>query len=122
MLELFFILIILALIGLPIIVIATENSGKCANRQTYILVFLIYVLSMIVVRYSLAAGAPREIIYLEMPIILALLVWLFRATVQRVRDMGRSKALAYVAVIPLVGTLFQIYLTFPASAPKPNTH
>ncbi len=122
MLELFFffLLIPLVVIGLPVTVIATENSGKRTYRQTYIVAFLIYVLSMIVVRFSYAVGMPREIMFLEALIVLALFVWLLRATVQRSRDMGRSKSLAYVAAIPLVGLFFQLYLTFPASVARPD--
>jgi uncharacterized membrane protein YhaH (DUF805 family) len=40
--------------------------------------------------------------------------------VQRVRDMGKPKSLAYVAVVPIIGFLFQLYLTFPGSVSRPG--
>jgi uncharacterized membrane protein YhaH (DUF805 family) len=116
----FFLSIPLLLIGLPCLVIATENSGKCADRQTYIIVLLIYVVSIIAIRYSMMARAPTAIIALEALAGIALTIWLLRVMVQRVRDMGKSKSLAYVAVVPIIGFLFQLYLTFPASVSRPG--
>ena len=46
MLEPVFLLVLVVPIVLPIVVIATENSGKRANRQAYTLVFLIFVASI----------------------------------------------------------------------------
>jgi uncharacterized membrane protein YhaH (DUF805 family) len=112
---LFFFSIPLLLIGLPCLAIATENSGKCADRQTYIIVLLIYVVSIIAIRYSMIVRAPMEIIALEALAGIALTIWLLRVMVQRVRDMGKPKSLSYVAVVPIIGFLFQLYLTFPDS-------
>lgn len=117
---LFFLLISLILIAVPLVAIATENSGRRADQQAYIVVLLIYVVSMIVIRYSLMAGAPIAIMAAEMLAGLVLTVRLLRITVQRVRDMGKPKAMAYVAALPVIGFLFQLYLTFPASASRPD--
>lgn len=122
MLETLFFVLVAVAVGLPVIVIATENSGKRADRKTYIVILLIWVLATIAAQFSLAFQVPRLLVLIEALILLALSVWVFRVTVQRVRDMGKPKTLAYVAAIPLVGLLFQLYLTFPASSSDANDH
>ena len=50
----------------------------------------------------------------------SLAVWIYflRVLVQRVRDAGHRKSLAYLAVLPVLNLIFFIYLLFPSSATR----
>jgi len=46
---------------------------------------------------------------------IAITIWFYRLIVQRVRDAGQRKGIAYLACIPIANLLFFIYLLFPGT-------
>src|SRR5262245_33981186 len=107
MLEIFIFGVLAIFLILPIIIIATENSGKRADRQTYSIAYVAFIIFHVFARYAIQLQIPRAVSFVLVAISVALLIWLFRSTVQRIRDMGRPKAVAYIAAIPIIGLLFQ---------------
>jgi hypothetical protein len=115
MIGLAFFALIAIILVLPAIVVALENSGKRVGRSEYAGGFAVFIVSALVGRYMINEGAPMVALFIASAISLVISVWFYRLMVQRTRDLGRAKAVAFIGAIPLVGMLFQLYLLFPES-------
>ncbi len=109
-------IILVVAIGLPIIIIATENSDRTLSRQRYLYRVLTFVglilLSSVLNQLPGDSGAGQLISGLADLAAFAYGLYFYRPIVQRLRDAGRGKALAYVAIIPLLNIIIPIYLLF----------
>jgi uncharacterized membrane protein YhaH (DUF805 family) len=108
-------LIVLLVLAFPAIVVATERSGKRASRSIFALglgVVLFYAClpDVLWLFFDVQIGNLIGLIWL---VGIALTVWFYRLIVQRARDAGHSKIIAYLACVPAVNLFVYIYLLFP---------
>ena len=110
------VLIIVAFLALPIIAIWTEKSDRRLKRGQFAKRFLGLWFAVIVLEIVLITtldGQDRLVgALLTMGISICAVFPLFRWLVQRARDTGMSKAVVYLAIIPLVNLIILIYLLF----------
>lgn len=117
------VILILLILAVPAIPIALENSKKRLNNNEFIswIFFVVGANVISSVINNLTSGANP---YISLALSLATLaliviVWIgfSRAVVRRVRDAGMHKNYAYISVIPLIATVFIIFLLFKGSQP-----
>lgn len=130
--ELFLILgLILLLFGAPLLAVATERSqGRLSVPRFLLRVLVLGACSFFVFFFSqaipwdyLANGQAHKLSFL-MALILAecvLIFFCFRFIVQRARDAGYGKKLAYLAVVPGLNALVIIPLLIKGSRPIAET-
>jgi hypothetical protein len=110
-------LIVILIIASPAIVVATERSDKRSSRGKFAiaLVIMFAVLSLRDIFYLFLDIDPSSVsgIFTLASIITA--IWFYRVIVQRVRDAGFSKKIAYLSCIPIINLAFFLYLLFPGS-------
>ena len=114
-------LIVLLVFGVPVVAVATERSGRAIPRGKYALwwvgLFAYGAIAKVVIDSGVLVDESAAVFVLVYFLGLALLLFLYnRAVVQRLRDAGHGKALAYVGVVPFVNLLLAIYLLFRPSA------
>lgn len=100
----------LGLVALPVILISLADNEQRADRRRFALAFL-------VVAAATAACAAMKWIEpaFKLPALLLWLgiyAWFGRVTVQRLNDLGRSRKLAFLLLVPYVNFAFAAYLLF----------
>jgi uncharacterized membrane protein YhaH (DUF805 family) len=104
------------------VAVATERSGHRAGRTKYLVAFLIGLIGPFVVAALLnqlnGISADSGLFLACAVIWIVCQIWFYRVLVSRARDAGHTKALAYSAVVPMVGSIICIYLLFPESKPS----
>ncbi len=112
-------LIVVVVLAFPALIIALENSGALATRRKYGAA-LVSTFAITVLGNYLAPLAPDSQGVGVAVALTTLAVWIYftRVLVQRVRDAGHPKALAYLAVLPIANLVFFAYLLFPGSAAR----
>jgi uncharacterized membrane protein YhaH (DUF805 family) len=112
-------LIVVVILAFPAIIIALENTSELASRRKYgaalVSAFAVSVLGNYLT--PLAADSQGAGVAVGLTI-LAVWIYFTRVLVQRVRDAGHPKALAYLAVLPIANLVFFAYLLFPSSAAR----
>jgi hypothetical protein len=108
-------LIVLLSVAFPVIVVATERSSKRASRSMFalglgIVLFYAGLPDVLWLFYGFQLGDFLGLFWL---IGITLTIWFYRLTVQRARDAGHSKAIAYWACVPVLNLLIYLYLLFP---------
>src|SRR4029453_14502520 len=95
-------LTLLLLIGVPLVTIATEHSGKRAGRWMFAasLVVMLLVLSTIDILWLFFDITIRPLNWMLTLMSIGAAIWFFRTLVQRLRDAGYPKGLAYISCIP----------------------
>ena len=113
-------LIIVAFLALPIIAIWTERSDRRLKRGQFAKRFFGLWFAVIVLEIVLMTtldGQDKLVgALLTMGISICAVFPLFRWLVQRARDTGMSKAVVYLAIIPLVNLIILIYLLLKKTA------
>lgn len=109
--------IVLLMLAFPAIIVATERSGKRANRGKFAVGLLIVLglaclPDLLWLFFNVRLEGLQGLLFLAG---IALTVWFYRLIVQRARDAGHSKAVAYLACVPVVNLLICIYLLFPGA-------
>ena len=114
------VLIIVAFLALPIIAIWTEKSDRRLKRGQFAKRFLGLWFAVIVLEIVLITtldGQDRLVgALLTMGISICAVFPLFRWLVQRARDTGMSKAVVYLAIIPLINLIILVYLLLKKTA------
>ena len=109
-------LIIVAFLALPIIAIWTEKSERRLKRGQFAKRFFGLWFAVIVIEIVLMTtldGQDKLVgALVTMGISIFAVFPLFRWLVQRARDSGMSKAVVYLAIIPLVNLIILVYLLF----------
>ena len=113
-------LIIVAFLALPIIAIWTEKSDRRLKRGQFAKRFFGLWLAVIVIEIVLMTtldGQDKLVgALVTMGISICAVFPLFRWLVQRARDTGMSKAVVYLAIIPLVNLIILVYLLLKKTA------
>ena len=113
-------LIIVALFALPIIAVWTEKSDRRLKRGQFAKRFFGLWFTVIVIEIVLMTtldGQDKLVgALLTMGIFIFAVFPLFRWLVQRARDTGISKAVVYLAIIPLVNLIILVYLLLKKTA------
>lgn len=119
-------LIVLLFIGLPIIAIKTEKSDRTISRNqflTWIVGWVAYIVILQSVGETDAVSETAALVVggLQISGMLVYQTLYYRLMVKRLRDAGREKTLAYVAILPIANLLIPIYLLFarPRMAEQP---
>ncbi|HTY69510.1 MAG TPA: hypothetical protein VMH36_22835 [Alphaproteobacteria bacterium] len=107
--------VIVALLALPFVATATENTGKVVSRHRFVVWFLSTFLGIPILSSATAAVMPMAAL-LWWPIGIVVVYLYQRTVVRRCRDAGHTKALAYFGAIPLLNVAVGIYLLFKSSA------
>ena len=114
------VLIIVAFLALPIIAIWTEKSDRRLKRGQFAKRFLGLWFAVIVLEIVLITtldGQDKLVgALLTMGISICAVFPLFRWLVQRARDTGMSKAVVYLAIIPLINLIILVYLLLKKTA------
>lgn len=115
-------LIVVLIFGIPAIAVATERSEARIARKQYIawiagIIAVEIVLGVIAEAIGRKGGASPALGGIGMLIRLGLVFFLYRLFVQRCRDAGIGKWLAYVAIIPVVNLAVMVFLMFKPTAP-----
>ena len=99
---------------LAFVAVLTENTDQRLER-TWFAGWLASLLAFAVVTIFLADGVALQVLW---PIWATLGFFFYRALVQRARDAGLSKMLAYIAVVPAINIPIYLYLLVrPARLP-----
>jgi hypothetical protein len=109
-------LILLLILAFTAIVVASERSGKRAGRGKFAIgLLLVLVLAslpdVLWLLFDFRLEGLEGLLFL---LGIALTIGFYRLIVQRALDAGNSKAVAYLACVPLVNLLVYIYLLFPS--------
>lgn len=110
-------LILLIILACPVLIVATETSGKRASRRKFAVAsfFWLPVICLPDV-FWLFFNLRTDVISLGFFVArIVLAIWFYRLTVRRVRDAGHQKSVAYLACLPVVNIVFFLYLLFPGS-------
>lgn len=110
-------ILIVLFVVFPVIIVATERSGKRAGRAKFA-IGLLLVLALACLPDALWLFFDFRLEGLEGLLLvagIALTIWFYRLIVQRTRDAGHSKTAAYLACVPVINLLIYVYLLFPAS-------
>ena len=113
-------LIIVAFLALPIIAVWTEKSDRRLKRGQFAKRFFGLWFAVIVIEIVLMTtldGQDKLVgALLTMGISICAVFPLFRWLVQRARDTGMSKAVVYLAIIPLINLIILVYLLLKKTA------
>jgi len=113
-------LIIVAFLALPIIAIWTEKSDRRLKRGQFAKRFFGLWFAVIVLEIVLMTtldGQDKLVgALVTMGMSICAVFPLFRWLVQRARDSGMSKAVVYLAIIPLVNLIILVCLLFKKTA------
>ena len=114
------VLIIVAFLALPIIAIWTEKSDRRLKRGQFAkrlfgLWFAVIVLEIVLM--TTLDGQDKLVgALVTMGICICAVFPIFRWLVQRARDTGMSKAVVYLAIIPLINLIILVYLLLKKTA------
>jgi len=110
-------LVVLVILAFPACIIALENSGARASRRKYASALVSAFAISVLGNYLAPLVADSQGVGVAVGLT-TLAVWIHftRVMVQRVRDTGHRKALAYLAILPIANLAFFAYLLFPPSA------
>ena len=113
-------LIIVAFLALPIIAIWTETSDRRLKRGQFAKRFFGLWFAVIVLEIVLMTTLDGQDKLVGALVTVGMSICavfpLFRWLVQRARDSGMSKAVVYLAIIPLVNLIILVYLLFKKTA------
>ena len=113
-------LIIVAFLALPIIAIWTEKSDGKLKRGQFAKRFFGLGFTVVIIEFVLMTtldGQSKLVgALVTMGISICVVFPLFRWLVQRARDTGMSKAVVYLAIIPLVNLIIFAYLLLKKTA------
>jgi uncharacterized membrane protein YhaH (DUF805 family) len=119
---LFFLAILIAIYLPSFIAVATERSGCRAGRVNYLVAFVVGLVGPVGIAALLdrliGPSTDSRLFLAWVAVWLLFQIWFYRVLVRRARDAGYTRALAYSAVVPMVGLVICIYLLFPASKPS----
>jgi len=99
-------------LAVPITAIATERSDRRISRQT----FIIWFVAVLVITFGLpeilafAGVDPQTASMIGLPVVLILVIPLYRQYVRRARDAGLGKTIVYLTIIPILSPFTTIYL------------
>jgi uncharacterized membrane protein YhaH (DUF805 family) len=111
-------------VALPIFLIALADNEQRANRVQFAIAFLVAASATVAIVMINWDDPPRPdpdaYYHFEFPVLrfaasllwLAAYAWLGRVTVQRLNEIGRSKKLAFLLLVPYVNFAFAMYLLF----------
>jgi hypothetical protein len=104
------------------IAVVTERSDCRAGRVNYLVAFVVGLVGPFGIAALLDrlnwASTDKRLFLAWVALWFVFQIWFYRVLVRRARDAGYAKALAYSAVVPMVGWAICIYLLFPASKPS----
>jgi hypothetical protein len=109
--------IILLILAFPVIIVATERSGKRASRGKFALGLLLVLAlaclpDVLWLFFDVRLEGLEGLLFL---VGIAVTIWFYRLIVQRARDANQSKTVAYLACVPVLNLLIYVYLLFPGS-------
>jgi uncharacterized membrane protein YhaH (DUF805 family) len=119
-------LMLLVVFGVPLVAVATEGSDRRLSRFG----FLLWILGLFAYGFITEAiddrarldGVGATVFHWADGIGMLVLVFFFyRAVVQRLRDAGQTKALAYVAIVPVLNLVLTLVLLFLPGQERPQT-
>lgn len=112
-------LILLIILACPVLIVATETSGKRASRRKFAIASFFWLpLICLPDVFWLFFDLRTDIVSVAAFIArIVIAIWFYRLTVRRVRDAGHQKSVAYLACLPVVNIVFFLYLLFPGSKP-----
>ena len=110
-------LILLIILACPVLIVATETSGKRASRREFAIASffwlpLICLPDVFWLFFNLRTDVVSFALFVARIVVA---IWFYRMTVRRVRDAGHQKSVAYLACLPVVNIVFFLYLLFPGS-------
>ena len=112
--------IIVAFLALPIIAIWTEKSDRRLKRGQFAKRFFGLWFAVVIIEIVLMTtldGQDKLVgALVTMGISICAVFPLFRWLVQRARDSGMSKAVVYLAIIPLLNLIILVYLLLKKTA------
>jgi hypothetical protein len=110
-------LTLILFIGVPLVTIATERSKKRAGRLIFAasLAATLMILSANDILWLFFDISSRPQYWTLNVLSVGAGIWFFRTLVQRLRDAGYAKGIAYLSCIPIANLLFFLFLLFPAS-------
>lgn len=112
--------IVVGIIAFAALAIETERSAKCTDRFH----FIGWVVALIIVKLTMSVNAMYGDSLSAVGLYVAFLVFGFlflRSIVRRARDAGRSKRLAYLAIVPLLNFGLIAYLLFKKGTRLPKS-
>lgn len=121
-------LLVPVVIALPAVMIATERSGRNLARNSFrcwalavvgipVFEFILIVVFQVDLLEPSVGQPILGVIYFTNAVVFA---FYCRATVQRLRDVGKGKALAYLVILPVTNIGLIFYLISAHSEPEPD--
>jgi hypothetical protein len=109
--------ILLIIVTCPALIVATERSGRRASRRKFAIASFFWLpLICLPDVFWLFFNLRTDVLSVAMFVArIVIAIWFYRLTVQRVRDAGYQKSVAYLACLPVVNIAFFLYLLFPGS-------
>jgi hypothetical protein len=109
--------ILLIIVTCPALIVATERSGRRASRRKFAIASFFWLpLICLPDVFWLFFHLRTDVLSVAMFVArIVIAIWFYRLTVQRVRDAGYQKSVAYLACLPVVNIAFFLYLLFPGS-------
>jgi hypothetical protein len=113
-------LILLIILACPVLIVATERSGKRVSRRKFAIASFFWLPSICVpdvlwLFFNLRTDVASIALFVAR---IVLVIWFYRLVVRRVGDAGHQKWVAYLACLPVVNIVFFLYLLFPPSKPS----
>lgn len=114
--------ILLIILCCPALAVATETSGDRASRRRFAIALFFWLPLLCVPDILWLFGKLRtDVTSLAMFVLRIIVVlWFYRLTARRVRDVGHQKSIAYLACLPVVNIAFFLYLLFTRGNPDPS--
>jgi hypothetical protein len=109
--------ILLIIVTCLALIVATERSGRRASRRKFAIASFFWLpLICLPDVFWLFFNLRTDVLSVAMFVArIVIAIWFYRLTVQRVRDAGYQKSVAYLACLPVVNIAFFLYLLFPGS-------